>query len=232
MKNPSKFEISMTINRISKLIALVFAFFLLSGFEIGSNYQELYKVQAKKAEQLEQQNIELREEKARLEESNEYLKLQIKNGLSNEEREKALLEREKQLNYREKSLDERQNNLNQRETTVADEERKIGVIEGRLPEIVARKNELKQEVESLREAKYQAENGKNFWKNITVVESIIFASLMLLGFLYLLWGQKGTFLNQSQPQTINLGREDKFQLSDNQQENKSLPNSEESATQK
>jgi len=64
----------MNFIHIFKLISLVFAFFLLCGFEFGSNYKELYQFQVEKREAMQEQlesyheaNNQLKEEKARLE---------------------------------------------------------------------------------------------------------------------------------------------------------------------
>ncbi len=232
----------MNFIRISKLITLVFAFFLLCGFEFGSNYKEMYQSQVEKTEATQEQlrsyreeNSQLKEEKARLEERIKALKSQQEDGLAVSEEKKSLDVIENRLNQREEVLNEREERLRVKEDelqTQRDElgeyQRKIGEIEGRLPELVERKTELKAEVETLSVARQQAENGKNWWKNVALVEPAMM--MLLFGLFYFLWKQlQPRYSQSSPPQTIDVWEGSNHQLAEKSQEKNMLPKSEEKA---
>jgi cell division protein FtsB len=234
----------MNFIRIPQLIALVSAFFLLCGFEFGSNYKEMYQSQLEKTEAMQEQlqsyreeNSQLKEEKARLEERIKALKSQQEDGLAVSEEKKSLDVIENRLNRREQLLNAREERLQFREEELqtqrdelGDYQRKIGEIEGRLPELRERKTELKEEVETLSVARQQAENGKNWWKNVALVEPAIL--MILFGLFYFLWRQLQLRYPQSSPrQTIDVweGSNSNHQLDEKNQEKNILPNREEKA---
>jgi len=232
----------MNFIRISKLIALVFAFFLLCGFEFGSNYKEMYQSQVEKREAMQEElqlyrkeNSQLKEEKARLEERIKALKSQQEDGLAVSEEKKSLDVIENRLNRREELLNAREERLQVREEELqtqrdelGEDQRKIGEIEGRLPELREQKTELKEEVNTLRAARQQAENGKNWWKNVALVEPAIM--MLIFGLFYLLWRQLQPRYSESSPrQTIDVWEGSNHQLGEKTQEKNILPKSEEKA---
>ncbi|NBD17942.1 MAG: hypothetical protein GVY04_17970 [Cyanobacteria bacterium] len=180
-------------------------------------------------------NSQLKEEKARLEERIKALKSQQEDGLAVSEEKKSLDVIENRLNRREELLNEKEERLQVREeelqtqrNELGADQRKIGEMEGRLPELRERTTELQEEVNTLGVAREQAENGKNWWKNVALVEPAII--MLLLGLFYFLWRQLQPRYSQSSPrQTIDVWEGSNHQLGEKSQEKNILPKSEEKA---
>lgn len=222
-----------------KLIALVLAFFLLSGFSlVGPDYKELYRLEKQKAQNIQEQldnykplkeeNKQLRQENKQLTKENSSLETEnelLKGGL--DPLQKALVEKEKQLNQRQEELNQDRQQLIQDRAELNAEIRKVGQLEGEIQEIRQDKKKLTQTVRELKEEKQKQENGKNGWKNVTLIENTLIVICGIIYIVYFFWRQ-----NQSKPypqqQTIDLGESstNNKQFSPENQENKSLPTSE------
>ncbi|AFZ42508.1 Prefoldin beta- domain protein [Halothece sp. PCC 7418] len=232
----------MTDRNFSKLTALILSFFLLSGFTlVGPDYKELYQKLEQKAQYLQEQledyknqSETLRQKLDNLREENNKLGNNIssirteneilKEGL--DPLQKALIEKEKRLNQRQEELNQERETLNQARASFNEEIRKMGQLEGELTELRQDKENLNQSLNELKAEQQKAENGKNWWKNFAFIEPVFF--ILIWGIVYLIRRQTQP-QSYPQQQTIDLGENyaNNKQLSEETQENKSLPKSEE-----
>jgi len=238
----------MKFVKLSKVVALILFFFLLSGFSlIGPDYKELYKEEQQKTHfirkqrddykeryeqeveqrknwegkinQIQQENQELGNNNARLKAENELLK----GGLDS--LQEALLEKQNQLEKREEELDqekiklsEDKNQLRQDRNNFNEEIRKIGQLEGELVKLREENEQLSQNVRSLQEKTRQKEKDRNWWQGVAIFEAAVLLVLMI-GFLINNWQRSN---NYSRGQTIPVSVNDANDQSyDQLSENKS-----------